>query len=358
MILTYFITIFMIGVLVSSICVLILHKLAIPLGLLDTPCERKAHSGNVPLVGGLAVFLALSVMSLLFLEPSVNRNLFLIANAIIVFIGVLDDKYDLTVRSRLIGQSLVSLILIAGLENHFFHLGDLFSFGGNLELHAFGIPFTVLAILAVINAFNMIDGIDGLLGFVSAIFFIALGIQACVNGNSFILLICLLFVACLIPFLMANLGLKPIGNKKIFMGDAGSMFMGLSIVWLTVESTQSAEPIVRPVTVLFFAALPIIDMVAIIIRRLRKGKSPFVADRDHIHHIFMRGGLTPKQTLFVLSFLSLLGALLGLTLEYFDTPDVVVLFLFGVMCLGYSFMVIHSWKFCRWLRLRVPNAKG
>ncbi|WP_257324848.1 undecaprenyl-phosphate alpha-N-acetylglucosaminyl 1-phosphate transferase [Pseudoalteromonas rhizosphaerae] len=351
----YYISVLLVGIITSGFLVFLFHKLAEPLGLIDTPCERKAHNGNIPVVGGMVVYLSSAIMMLYFLENSVSRNLLLIATAIIVFIGVLDDKYDLTVRSRLIGQSLVSLILIAGLEKHFFHLGDLFSLGFHIELHSFGIPFTVLAVLAVINAFNMIDGIDGLLGLVSTIFFIALGLQAIQIGNDFILITCLVFVACLIPFLMANLGFKPVGNKKIFMGDAGSMFMGLSIVWLTVESTQGTQPIVRPVTVLFFVALPIIDMVAIIIRRLKKRKSPFVADRDHIHHIFMRGGLTPKLTLLILVSFSLLSAAFGLILEFINAPDIMILLAFGSLCLAYSIMVLHSWKFCKWLRARIPQ---
>ncbi|TMP36623.1 UDP-N-acetylglucosamine--undecaprenyl-phosphate N-acetylglucosaminephosphotransferase [Pseudoalteromonas rubra] len=341
---------FFMGVLASGALVLLMHRLAIPLGLMDVPCERKDHNGQVPLVGGMAVYIATAVILLFYQPHSVDRDLYLVASAIIVFIGVLDDKYDLTVRSRLIGQSLVALILIAGLQKHFFSLGDLFSIGTTIELYSFGIPFTVLAVLALINAFNMIDGIDGLLGFVSAVFYGFLGVQALLSGSIYIFITCLVLVACLIPFLAANLGFAPVGNKKIFMGDAGSMFMGLTVVWLTVEATQSSQPIVRPVTVLFFAALPIIDMIAIIIRRIKKGKSPLVADRDHIHHIFMRGGLSPRQTLLVLVTLSFMSAFFGLMLERFNVPDVLVLASFICLCVAYSIMVQHSWKFCRWLR--------
>lgn len=334
---------------------LLMHRLATPLGLLDSPCERKSHNGHIPLVGGVAVYIASAFMLLFCQDVSLNRNLFLVASAIIVFIGVLDDKYDLTVRSRLIGQSLVALVLIVGLEKHFFTLGDLFSLGNEIELLNIGIPFTVLAVLAVINAFNMIDGIDGLLGFVSSIFYAFLGLQAFLSGNDYVFITCLVLVSCLIPFLLANLGFKPIGNKKIFMGDAGSMFMGLTVVWLAVESTQSEQAVVRPVTLLFFAALPIIDMLAIIVRRMRKGKSPFVADRDHIHHIFMRGGLTPRQTLLVLVSLSVLSAMCGFILEFLNLPDLIILISFGCLCAGYSFMVLHSWRFCRWLRRNFNN---
>ncbi|WP_404393178.1 UDP-N-acetylglucosamine--undecaprenyl-phosphate N-acetylglucosaminephosphotransferase [Pseudoalteromonas phenolica] len=353
----FIVTAFCFGVFVSGIFVLLMHRLAVPLGLLDSPCERKSHNGQIPLVGGVAVFIASAFMFLFFQDSSLKRDLFLVASAIIVFIGVLDDKYDLTVRSRLIGQSLVALILIVGLEKHFFTLGDLFSLGSDIELHNTGIVFTVLAVLAVINAFNMIDGIDGLLGFVSSIFYTFLGIQAFLNGNDYVFMGCLILVSCLIPFLLANLGFKPIGNKKIFMGDAGSMFMGLTVVWLSVESSQSGQVIVRPVTLLFFAALPIIDMLAIIVRRIRKGKSPFVADRDHIHHIFMRGGLTPRQTLLVLVSLSIISALCGFILEFFHFPDLIVLIVFVCLCAGYSFMVLHSWRFCRWLRRNFNNKK-
>lgn len=345
--------IFLSGIISSLTLIFILHASANKLGLIDSPCERKAHNGNIPLVGGMAIFFAFAIILCLVLDSTVQRNLLLVSSGIIVFIGVLDDKYDLTVRSRLIGQTLVSLILILGLENCFSNLGDLFSFGFDIELGILGIPFTILAVIAVINAFNMIDGIDGLLGFVSSIFFLFLGIQSFISGNDFVFTVCMVLVSCLIPFLIANLEFKPVGNKKIFMGDAGSMLMGLLIVWLTVESTQSAEVVARPVSMLFFAALPLIDMVAIIVRRLKKGKSPFAADRDHIHHIFMRAGLTPRQTLLALTCFSLLSASIGLTLEVLAAPDLFILISFLVLCVAYSFMVLHSWKFCRWLRLHL-----
>jgi UDP-GlcNAc:undecaprenyl-phosphate GlcNAc-1-phosphate transferase len=358
MIISENLTIFIAGALTSLVFITLLHSFANNLGLIDSPCERKAHSGNIPLIGGMAVYFSFSIILIYALESSVERNLLLVASAVVVFIGVLDDKYDLTVRSRLIGQSLVSLILILGLENHFSNLGDLFSLGINIELGVFGIPFTVLAVLAVINAFNMIDGIDGLLGFVSAIFFLSLGVQAFLVENYFILTTCLVLVSCLLPFLAANLEVGLIGKKKVFMGDAGSMLMGLLIVWLTVESTQASNSqVARPVTMLFFAALPLIDMFAIIVRRLKKGKSPFAADRDHIHHIFMRGGLSPRQTLIVLTCFSFISASIGMFLEMIAAPDLIILIFFIVLCISYSFMVLHSWKFCRWLRFKIPHEK-
>ena len=120
-----------------------------------------------------------------------------------------------------------------------------------------------------------------------------MGIVFYISGNEYLATICLLIVTALIPYILLNLGF-PLGRRfKIFMGDAGSMFIGFSVVWMLIRGTQEVDIIAfKPVTALWLIAIPLMDMATIMIRRMRKGHSPFKPDREHLHHICERMGLS------------------------------------------------------------------
>jgi UDP-GlcNAc:undecaprenyl-phosphate GlcNAc-1-phosphate transferase len=115
------------------------------------------------------------------------------------------------------------------------------------------------------------------------------------------------------------------------MGDAGSMFVGLSVIWLLTMGTQGEQASFRPVTALWICAIPLMDMLAIVVRRYKNGKSPFKPDRDHLHHILQRAGLSSSQTLFVISTVAAVMSFIGLAGEYFKVTD-------GIMLTGFVFM--------------------
>ncbi len=144
----------------------IFKPLAIDVGLVDKPNARKHHEGQIPLIGGISIFAAVLAASLLWLPNTIELRMYLIASAMMVFIGALDDKYDLKVRIRIIGQIIIASLMIYGVGGYIANLGDLFGFG-NVNLGPFGIVFTYIAIIVVINAYNMVDGIDGLVGSLS-----------------------------------------------------------------------------------------------------------------------------------------------------------------------------------------------
>ena len=130
------------------------------------------------------------------------------------------------------------------------------------------------------------------------------------------------------------------------MGDAGSMFIGLSVIWLLTIGTQGESASFRPVTALWICAIPLMDMLAIVMRRYRKGKSPFKPDRDHLHHILQRAGLSSRQTLVVISIASALMSILGVLGEYFQVPESIELALFVLMFILYNKYARHfSWKY-------------
>ncbi len=172
---------------------------------------------------------------------------------------------------------------------------------GDVNLGFIGIFFTYFAIVVAINAFNMIDGIDGLIGCLSLNTFTSIAILFLMSGNTEYVSYPLIIAAAILPYLMYNLGIFKSETKKIFMGDAGSMFIGLSVIWLLCMGTQGDDTSFRPVTALWVCAIPLMDMLAIVVRRVRNGKSPFKPDRDHLHHILQRVGFNPRQTLIIIS---------------------------------------------------------
>lgn len=341
--------IFFISFCVACLAIASLRPIAANIGLVDKPDARKRHLGHVPLIGGIAIYFTMLVASQLFIQESQLLNLYLISCSFMVLIGALDDFYDISAKARLAAQLLIASILVMGAGQALYSMGNLFGFG-EVNLGLLAIPVTLLAVATAINAFNMTDGIDGLVGVLGIITFVSLCILFYWNENSELFIISAIFVSALSAFLLFNLGgLRRIFGK-IFMGDAGSMMIGLSVIWLLVLGTQSEESNFRPVTALWIIAVPLIDMFAVMHRRVRKGKSPLSADRDHLHHIFMRFGLTSRQALGIIACLASLLALIGLVGEYFLVPEPVMLLIFVLLFLTYDFFFIHIWKFSRWFR--------
>ena len=338
----------------TYLSILLTIPFAEKVGLVDTPCQRKRHVGAIPLIGGLAIFLAVFISVMLFFPLDRTIISYLICAGAIVCLGVIDDYRQLGVKTRLAVQVAVALVMMWGSQTYISYLGNLFGFG-EIELGIFGIPFTVIAVIAAINAFNMIDGIDGLAGSLSIVTFSSIVTLMFVNGAELTLLP-LIIIATLLPYLAFNLGIKGHRSKKIFMGDAGSMFIGLSVIWLLMASTQSETTnAFSPVTALWIIAIPLMDMVAITFRRMRKGQSPFKADRDHLHHVFMRIGFSSRKALLTISLFSIFLACLGVGFEVLAVPDWLSLAIFMVVFSGYYYCVQHSWKVARYIRALSKN---
>lgn len=315
---------------------------AIEIGLVDKPCERKQHSGHIPLIGGISIFLAVLAASLLWLPNTLELRMYLIASAMMVFIGALDDKFDLRVRVRIVGQIIIASLMIYGVGGYITNLGDLFGFG-DVTLGSIGIIFTYVGIIVVINAYNMIDGIDGLIGSLSINTFTSIAILFIMSGQADYLSYPLILATATVPYLIFNLGLfEKIFNKKtikIFMGDAGSMFVGLSVIWLLTMGTQGEHASFRPVTALWICAIPLMDMLAIVVRRYKNGKSPFKPDRDHLHHILQRAGLSSSQTLVTISTAAIAMSVIGLAGEYFNIAEGIMLVSFLAIFIIYNIAI-------------------
>lgn len=332
----------------TAISLRALRPAAYRFDLIDKPCSRKRHEIATPLLGGISIFLGFLVAAVIGTDFSRELLSFMVAAGLMVLLGVIDDKYDVSAKARLAGQAAIATLLIFSSDISFTSLGNLLGLG-EVELGWFAIPFTYLAILAAINAFNMIDGIDGLLGGVALLSFTAIGTLSWLHGAYMLSYMSLLIAVALVPFLVCNLGFE--GTRcKVFMGDSGSMFIGLAIVWLLVIATQQHHVVgsVKPVTALWLVALPIMDIVTVMGRRLIAGKSPIRAGRDHIHHLFMRAGFGARHTLILLLLFSMMMQFIGVLGDLMDVRDSVLFYGFLLVYFAY---LLHL----KWLRSRAKH---
>ncbi len=239
----------------------LMRKVAKRIGLVDKPNARKLHNGAVPLVGGISICLVLA-QYLTFNPDTIEHSwLYLLCICVLTIVGAVDDKTDLSFKVRLGIQAILSIVMmkIAGLELN--NLGDMFGIG-EVSLGWAGSLITIIAVIGAINAFNMVDGIDGLLGGLSIVTFGALAFLLQVDSQHGLAYLCVVIIVAMLPYIFMNLGMLG-RERKVFMGDAGSMMIGFTVIWLLlgVSQTGSSEPLMRPVTALWLIAVPLMDIL-------------------------------------------------------------------------------------------------
>jgi UDP-GlcNAc:undecaprenyl-phosphate GlcNAc-1-phosphate transferase len=326
-----------------------LRKLAKKINLVDRPNERKKHQGVIPLVGGISIYL--TILLALWYRPDliINADIYVLCSSVLVIMGAIDDKYDVDYRIRLVVQILISCTMIFGAGLSLKSLGGLL-FGYELILGPLGYIVTVFAVLGAINAFNMVDGIDGLLGGLTLTTFGGLAYLNYVDGQLLLARFCILMMIVVTPYIILNLGFPFGTRRKVFMGDAGSMLIGFTVIWVLLQGTQGPRAQMYPVTALWLIAVPLMDMITIMIRRIRKGGSPFRPDREHLHHICMRAGLSPFQSLLFICSLGSVYALIGILLESFNIPELASFILFILFFTLYIWGVNSVWRLLAWIR--------
>lgn len=322
---------------VSGLAIAVLYRFAESWGLVDRPNERKHHVGHVPLIGGLAAFIGVLAGTLVDGQPPRYTIALLATAAVLALVGALDDRFELSVRTRLLVQTaaVLTMVAVTGVQIH--TLGHLF--GQEFELGVFGIPLTVVAVIGLLNAFNMMDGIDGLAGTLALV---SIGAIIMYQGQPQWpgVIVLVLLAGALVPYLAVNLGLV---GKKIFLGDAGSMVIGYMLAWSLIHLSQSGPTHeLSTMDVLWCVALPVLDTLAVMVRRIREGKSPFQPDRGHIHHMMLRAGLGPRTTLVALVTLAILLALTGM-LTHSLAPGSNLL-AFGALTVIYVTLMGRVWQ--------------
>ena len=325
------------------------RKVARKVGLVDKPNYRKLHHGLIPLVGGISVFAGMAFFFIQHWNNLRQPGLYLLCAGVLLVVGILDDRFDISVKIRACVQAAIAIIMMTVGGLYLNSLGQILG-PWELVLGPFGYVLTLLAVLAAINAFNMVDGIDGLLGGLSCVTFGSLGVLFVLDKQPDLALWCFAIIAATLPYILLNLGI-PWGRKfKVFMGDAGSTVIGFTVVWLLLQSTQGQSHPLNPVTALWVIAIPLMVMITITYRRIKKGQSPFTPDRQHIHHMVMRAGFTSGQAFLLITGLAAALAAFGIMGEWLGWPEWVMLAAFLVTFIVYGYCISRAWVATRFVR--------
>ncbi len=272
---------------VSLVLTALIRAVAVRIGLTDHPDgRRKLHVAAMPLGGGVAIFLAtVGVLGFLLIVPNAFRSLLwqqwsdlralLLAGAVIVIVGLIDDYIGLRGYQKLAGQlAAVSILIFSGLLVH-----QIGIFGQSIELGYLAVPFTLFWLLGAVNALNLLDGIDGLATMLGMILVGTIAALAVLVGHYEVAIVAIVFAGSLTGFMRFNFP-----PATIFLGDAGSMLIGLTVGALAIQGSLKGPGTVLLAAPLAVWAIPIFDSTAAILRRKLAGHSIYTADRGHLHH--------------------------------------------------------------------------
>jgi UDP-GlcNAc:undecaprenyl-phosphate GlcNAc-1-phosphate transferase len=326
------------------IVVPLLMRIAHALGLVDHPGGRKDHAGTTPLVGGIAVFLAL-LPAVFATGLGAHAAALLVALAIMLVTGAADDIHDLKPLPKFAAQIAACLVMIYAGGVELRSMGNLAGWGV-IGLSVFALPMTVFAAVGVINAINMMDGMDGVAGSIALVAFGWYCAVAALQGLDVLQAVALMFCSGLAGFLAFNLRFPWQPRARIFLGDAGSMVLGFALAWFAIALTQGPGRSFPPICALWVVLLPLADCVSLMSRRLRAGKSPFIADREHLHHYLAARGLGHGQALALMLGLSLVFGAVGFFGWRLGVPEPFLFWPFFFLYFGY-----HRWIKSEWKRL-------
>lgn len=260
--------------------------------LYDLPNARKEHSSPIPTMGGIAIIAGM-MMSLIMWFPFSNNMAqlsFFFSVAVLFAMGIMDDLKDLSAKYKFVVQTgLAALIAISGIR--------ITSFDGLFGIYELPLmaqyTFTFLAVVGITNAFNLIDGIDGLAGGLGFMSLVILGLFLTMNGDANTALLAFTLAGGILAFLYFNFN-----PARIFMGDTGSLVLGFVVSVLCIRLMQVNAVAINPALpnastfVLGIVLIPVFDTVRVFATRIWKGKSPFVADKTHIHHLLTNQGFS------------------------------------------------------------------
>lgn len=283
-------------------------RLAHGFGCIDGPGKRKFHDLPTPLWGGLAFFAGvLPVLVYFFINDGIKSYLF--ASVLFVILGAVDDYRPLGWKIKLVFMLLSSSIIIFAGGVVVRNIGVYGSYG-KIELGIFSIVFTYISIIGVTNAINLMDGLNGLAGGLSMVAFLFIGIAAYISGNYVLVDMCAAFAGAMVAFLWYNFP-----KAKIFMGDSGSLFLGFSLAVFSILLTQNPAYNVNPIFPVLVLVIPIFDTLRVMTVRVFSLRNPFRADKIHIHHLLVRRGASPVNTVILLWSLSIIVCLAAIKMN-------------------------------------------
>jgi UDP-GlcNAc:undecaprenyl-phosphate GlcNAc-1-phosphate transferase len=310
------------------------NKIAHLIGAIDVPKDnRRVHDKPIPKLGGLGIYSAFLVGYMIFGQQNIIMNSILIASFIIIIYGIIDDIKTLQARYELVGQLLAALVitLYGGIL-----LQDITIFGHYINFCIFAYPITIFFILGCTNVIRLIDGLDGLSSGISSIFFLTIGIIAFFQGRVETIEITIAFImlGATAGFLVHNFY-----PAKLFAGEAGSAFMGFIIAIISLLGYKGTflTSLLVPILVL---AVPILDTIFAIIRRKLKGKPIFEADKEHLHHQFLKMTHSQRRTVLVIYAINILFSIASILYvlkdPYFGIALYIILFIIVI------WLILHT----------------
>ncbi|MDQ0592560.1 UDP-GlcNAc:undecaprenyl-phosphate GlcNAc-1-phosphate transferase [Chryseobacterium ginsenosidimutans] len=332
---------FLFSFLITYFSVPTIIKISRRKNLMDEPGVRSSHLRKIPNLGGIAIFYSIGISASIFAYELFDLYKFLFASLVILlYIGVMDDVVVMRAYKKLVVQIIVSLLIVVGSD---IRIRSLFGIFGIYEISYFiSIIFSVITFIILINAFNLIDGIDGLAGGYSVICSALFGISYYRLGeyNYPLVVLSVIIIGAVLAFLYYNL--SNYRTSKIFMGDTGSMLLGFllaftSICFIDIFIDKKLPDIPRyhlqsaPVVAVAILILPIVDTLNVIIVRIINKKSPFDADKNHIHHKLLKLNLTHRRS----SFYIIVYYLFVVTIAYYFRHINVNLLLLIILFLGF-----------------------
>jgi UDP-GlcNAc:undecaprenyl-phosphate GlcNAc-1-phosphate transferase len=328
----------------SATAVWSFSKVAPYLDMVDQPGGRKLHADAIPLVGGISIYLALLAMSAIVGTMS-SASYLLFALSLVIAIGLWDDISEISPRFKFAIQIVATAVMIfgAGIELH--SVGDLLGLHP-IGLWIFTVPMTVFAIVGVVNSINMMDGMDGLGGSVALVAFGWYALVARTSGLTVQFEMAYILCAAIAGFLIFNLRFPWQKHAKVFLGDAGSLMLGFTLGWYAIDLTQGIGRTFPPIAALWVVLLPLADCVSIMSRRIRAGRSPFVADRHHLHHYLQARGFSHGHALALMVGLSGVFGAVGYFGWRLGVPEAVLFYPFF-----FGFFAYHIWIQRAWNRL-------
>ena len=320
--------------LVSFFLVFVSKKVALHVGALDYPNERKVHKKPMPRLGGLAIYGAFLFGYIMYGSITTQMLSILIGSFILVLLGVFDDIKPIRAKIKLIVQIIVAIIAV--------FYGKLFfteiSFLG-LKLFLPQIVnelISVFFIVGAINAINLIDGLDGLCAGISSIYFITIAIIALIlnKAGGLDTILCIIMLGSTLGFLTHNFP-----PAKVFMGDCGSTFLGFMIAVIALLGFKGAMflSFMIPLAVL---AIPILDTLFAIVRRMLKKQPIFEADKDHMHHQFLKMNFTQRQTVLIIYLINILFSAAAIFFTLGDAKKAMIIY-FVLLALTIWF-ILHT----------------
>lgn len=308
----------------------LVKKFAIAIGATDKPNARKVHQKIMPRLGGLAIYISFLIGFLILRpsDPDFSPLPIIIGSFIIIITGVLDDRFELSAKVKLIGQLLAAgSVVLGGIQLQTINI----PFGGEIEFGIFSIPLTILWIVGITNAINLIDGLDGLAAGVSSIALITISAMAILMGNVFVTSVGLILLGSTLGFLVYNFH-----PAKIFMGDTGALFLGymISVLALLGFKNITIFSLIVPIIIL---GVPISDTFFAIIRRLVNKQPLGAPDKSHLHHCLLRLGYSHRQTVLIIYGIA---AMFGLAAVIFSQATLWgALFVMGVLLIAIEVFV-------------------